>query len=299
MTQLLLLEAARIDVGGAPLCDGLSVVSEANRVGLAGDWSSLFALLAGRGRLVRGRAEIAGARADRAVREGRVGLAVSSVGLPGSMRVLDCLRASARLAGFSAGRAPELGRRALGEFGLEPLAGRRIREMSELERRGLGLAHAVLGGPTAIALEEPLGGLDDASAGVVARWIERAATGRRLLVSGQHAGSAGPERGLFGALDEVLVLGSGRLLAQGSAADALGMAHRYSVVVRSRWSELGAALGARGIPVTLVPLAGGSVRLVLELPRPEALDLVRDAVVELEAPLLELVPLASLPDRAL
>jgi ABC-type multidrug transport system ATPase subunit len=294
---LLLLEAARIDVGGAPLCDGLGAVSEADRVGLVGDWSALFALLSARARLVRGRAEVAGVPAGRAVASGQVGLALSDVALPGATRVLDYLAASARLAGFPSRRAPDASRRALGELGLEALAGRRIRDLGPLERRGLGIVHAVLGHPGAIVLDAPLGGLDVASSGIVAGWVERAATGRRLLVSAKHTGIPGPERGFFDGLGEILVLGPGGLLAQGPPAETLGDSDRYLLVVRRRGTELQAALRAHGIEATLESRDDTCVRLLLELRAPGALDLVRDAVVELEVPLIELTPLASPPDR--
>jgi len=294
---LLLLEGARIDVGGAPLCDGLGAVSEADRVGLVGDWSALFALLATRGRLVRGRAEIAGVPADRAVASGLVGLALSDVPLPGAVCVLDYLEASARLVGFARRLATEASQHALGELGLEALARRRIRDLGQLERRGLALAHAALGKPSAIVLEAPLDHLDEASSGVVAGWVERAAAGRHLLVSARHTGMAGPERGLFEGLGEILVLGPGGLLSQGPPAEAWGDFDRCLVVVRSRAAELREALVARGVEATLEAQGDAGARLWVEIRAPDALDLVRDIVVELEAHLIELTPLASRPDR--
>ena len=294
---LLLVEGARIDVGGAPLCDGLGAVSEADRVGLVGDWSALFALLGARGRLVRGRAEIAGVPAERAVASGQVGLALSDVPLPGAASARDYLEASARLAGFSRRLAVDASRHALGELGLDALAGRRIRDLGQLERRGLALAHAALGNPSALVLEAPLDHLDEASSGVVAGWVERAAAGRRLLVSARHTGMATPERGLFDGLEEILVLRPGGLLSQGPPAETLSGCERYLVVVRSRGAELKEALLARGVEATLEAQDGAGARLWVELRAPGALDLVRDVVVELEAPLIELTPLASRPDR--
>jgi ABC-type multidrug transport system ATPase subunit len=293
---LLSLEGARIDVGGTPLCDGLGAVSQTDRVGLVGDWSALFALLAARGRLVRGRAEIGGVPADRAVASGQVGLALSDVPLPGAASALDYLTASARLAGFSRRVATDAGRHALGELGLEALARRRIRDLGQLERRGLSLAHAALGNPSAIVLEAPLDQLDEASSGVVAGWVERAAAGRGLLVSARRTEVTGPARGFFDGLAEILALGPGGLLWQGPPAELEGDSDRYLLVVRSRATELKEALLARGVEASL-EAQGGAARLWLKLRAPGALDLVRDLVVELEAYPVELTPLASRPDR--
>ncbi|MEB2324914.1 MAG: hypothetical protein OZ921_20540, partial [Sorangiineae bacterium] len=72
---LLLLDAARIDAGGAVLLDGVSCGSSAPELGLVGAWSPLFALLGGQATLASGRAEIGGAPARLAASSGRVGLA--------------------------------------------------------------------------------------------------------------------------------------------------------------------------------------------------------------------------------
>ncbi len=291
---LLLFEDARIDVDGVPLVEQLNLKSSAERIGLVGDWSPLFALLGARAELVRGRAEVLGVPAERAVASGQAGLALAESEWPESNTVEGYLAASARLAGFGRGRASEVGRQALGELGLEPFAGRRIRDLDLLERRGLALAHAVLGSPRIVALEAPLSGLPEPSARVLTGWIERAVRGRALLISAPSLRLPGPERGFFDGLGELLVLGPGGLAWGGAPAEVLTGAQRYSLLVGGESTELVSYLREQGIETSVA-----GTYLLLELRTPEALDVVHDALVDRKIQVRELVPIASLPGREL
>ncbi len=111
----------------------------------------------------------------------------------------------------------------LGTVGLGPAAGRRAGKFSLGMAQRLGIATALLGDPGVLLLDEPANGLDPEGI----RWLRSllrslAAQGRTVLVS-SHLISE-----MAQTAEHLVVIGQGRLLAEGTAADltAAGAAGR-------------------------------------------------------------------------
>ncbi len=125
-------------------------------------------------------------------------------------------------------------------------ADRRVRNYSLGMRQRLGIAHALLGDPSVLILDEPANGLDPAGI----RWM------RDLLRSyADQGGTVLLSSHLLHEIeviaDDIVVIGNGRIVAQGTKAHLLQAA---GTVVRSAApSTLAHALELAGIPSTLGP----------------------------------------------
>ncbi|MFI5953984.1 ATP-binding cassette domain-containing protein [Cryptosporangium sp. NPDC051539] len=130
--------------------------------------------------------------------------------------------------------------------GLGPAARRRAGGYSLGMRQRLGIAAALLGDPPAIMLDEPFNGMDPD--GII--WMRGflrslAAQGRAVLVS-SHLMTE-----LQGTADHVVVVGRGRVLADGSVAGLIATASGDRVRVRTSAPEpAAAALTAAGAQVS-------------------------------------------------
>jgi ABC-2 type transport system ATP-binding protein len=133
----------------------------------------------------------------------------------------------------------------------EKEADRRVRNYSLGMRQRLGIAHALMGDPTVLILDEPANGLDPAGI----RWM------RDLLRSyADQGGTVLLSSHLLHEIeviaDDIVVIGNGAIVAQGTKNDLLAAA---GTVVRSAApSTLAHALELAGIASTLGP--DGAVR---------------------------------------
>ncbi len=141
----------------------------------------------------------------------------------------------------------------LGLVGLHDVAGKKPSTFSLGMGQRLGLAAALLGDPHTLILDEPANGLDPQGI----HWLREllkalAAEGRSVFVS-SHLLS---EMALMA--DELVVIGRGRMIANGPVEDFTKLSVRNHVLVRTpQASELASLIGAK--------LAGvGSVQLVAE-----------------------------------
>jgi ABC-2 type transport system ATP-binding protein len=129
--------------------------------------------------------------------------------------------------------------------GLTDVAGRRSGGFSLGMGQRLGIATALLGDPGTLLLDEPVNGLDPEGV----RWIRRllrslADEGRSVLIS-SHLMS---EMALTA--DRLIVVGRGRLIAEGSVSDIVGRSSTGHVRVECAEPErLRALLVGRGAPV--------------------------------------------------
>jgi ABC-2 type transport system ATP-binding protein len=125
-------------------------------------------------------------------------------------------------------------------------ADRRVRNYSLGMRQRLGIAHALLGDPSVLILDEPANGLDPAGI----RWM------RDLLRSyADQGGTVLLSSHLLHEIeviaDDIVVIGNGRIVAQGTKADLLQAA---GTVVRSAApTTLAHALELSGISSTVGP----------------------------------------------
>ena len=136
-------------------------------------------------------------------------------------------------------------------------AKRRLRNYSLGMKQRLGIAHALLGDPSVLILDEPANGLDPAGIrwmrGLLKGYAERGGT---VLLSSHLLN----EVELIA--DEMILIGNGRIVAQGNKASLLAGAGAVSTLVTSLDNErLAKALAAEGVTVAS---AGDGLRVESE-----------------------------------
>ncbi|WP_152189401.1 ABC transporter ATP-binding protein [Georgenia satyanarayanai] len=161
-----------------------------------------------------GRATILGAPFRELTNPGRrVGVLLDASAQHAGRTGREVLHLSARLMGLRPGRVDEV----LATVGLTAAeAGARTRTYSLGMRQRLGLAHALLGEPEVLILDEPVNGLDPAGI----RWMRAllrdfADEGGTVLLSSHLL------REVEAVADDLVIIGRGRILAQGSAEELL------------------------------------------------------------------------------
>jgi ABC-2 type transport system ATP-binding protein len=151
----------------------------------------------------------------------------------------ETLRVAARTMGLPVSRVDEM----LDRVGLAPTeAGRRVRNYSLGMRQRLGIATALLGDPEVLILDEPANGLDPAGI----RWMRDllrgfADEGGTVLLSSHLLHE------IEVIADDLVVIGQGRIVADGTKADLLSAAG--TIVRCSAVAELARALGESGVSV--------------------------------------------------
>jgi ABC-2 type transport system ATP-binding protein len=167
----------------------------------------------------------------------RVGILLDASAQHAGRRGREALAVSAQMMGVDARRVDAL----LDLVGLDRGAGRkRVRQYSLGMRQRLGIAHALLGEPEVLILDEPANGLDPPGM----RWMREvlrdfADRGGTVLLSSHllHEVDA--------VADQLVIIGGGRIAAQGSRAELLSGA---GTLVRARdEAALLAALDAAGL----------------------------------------------------
>jgi ABC-type sulfate/molybdate transport systems ATPase subunit len=145
-----------------------------------------------------------------------------------------------------------------------------------MQLRLVALAHALLGSPRTLALEEPFLGLTTQDSNVVLEAIEVARGNCQLIVAVSHADPGSVERLLIDRCAEVLVLRNGALTLQGPPTRLGDGAGLFAVTLAGDAGHLREALASAGVLVRsfspLSPEAAGAFsgqsvgRLVVELP---------------------------------
>jgi len=137
----------------------------------------------------------------------------------------------------------------LDTVGLTQVAGKRAGTFSLGMSQRLGIAGALLGDPEVLLFDEPVNGLDPEGILWIRQFLQRlAAEGRTVFVS-SHLLS---EMALTAS--ELVVIGRGRLIAQGPTTEFVDGAAGAVVQVRSpRLAELAELLRGQGLTVTEVP----------------------------------------------
>ena len=290
MTALLELDGARIDQGGVPLIEGLTLTISGPSAGLVGDVGGVFALIGGGAHLAAGRAQVLGHPAEGAVAAGALGVCRAELELPPSWELGRYLTEGARLGGLGRRSAADRVRAVLSELELSHLSTRRLSTLTLAEQRAAGLALALLDAPPTLAIEAPTRGLDDRGVELICRAIERARAGRQLLLSTQALPHTGAEHALWSSLGEVIVLEAGAIVERGPLAARGPPGDRYLISVTRHGAELGAKLESDGFRVTF---ADGSARLVVSRPEAGDTDAIVEAALAVEAPIVELIPLSA------
>ncbi|HWI21033.1 MAG TPA: ABC transporter ATP-binding protein [Baekduia sp.] len=172
----------------------------------------------------------------------RVGILLDASAQHAGRRGREALAVSAQMIGVPEKRVDEL----LDMVGLDRSAGRkRIRQYSLGMRQRLGLAHALLGDPDVLILDEPANGLDPEGI----RWMREllrdfADRGGTVLLS-SHLLSE-----VEAVADRFVIIGSGKIVAQGTHAELLPQTGtRVSAVDNDALAEALAAASLAGQPV--------------------------------------------------
>jgi ABC-2 type transport system ATP-binding protein len=205
--------------GARTVVDGISLqVRAGETVALLGPngagKTTTVEILEGYRRPDAGRARVLGAEpwgASRAHRA-RVGLMLQDGGFDIRARPRETLR---QYAAFHAEpRDPE---RLLERLALTDVAGTPYRRLSGGERQRLGLAVALVGGPSVLLLDEPTAGMDPEGRAVTRELIEaERAAGAAILLTGHDL--ADIER----LADRVAIIVAGRLIASGTTSEVRG-----------------------------------------------------------------------------
>jgi ABC-2 type transport system ATP-binding protein len=172
----------------------------------------------------------------------RVGMLLDASAQHPGRRGRETLALSARLMGVPEPRADEL----LDLVGLDRSAARkRVRQYSLGMRQRLGLAHALLGDPEVLILDEPANGLDPEGM----RWMRSllrdfADRGGTVLLSSHLLAE------VEAVADQLVIIGGGRIAAAGSREELL--AGTGTLVRASDEEALAAAMEAAGLSAGVV-----------------------------------------------
>jgi ABC-2 type transport system ATP-binding protein len=162
----------------------------------------------------------------------------------------EVLILSAKVMGLPVSRVDEM----LALVSLSPAESRRrVRNYSLGMRQRLGLAHALLGDPSVLILDEPANGLDPAGIrwmrGLLADYADRGGT---VLLSSHLLHEVEQ------IADDMVLIGQGRILASGDKRSLLGARVVSTLVSSLDVPGLAAALGEAGIEVAA---AGDGLRV--------------------------------------
>jgi ABC-2 type transport system ATP-binding protein len=176
----------------------------------------------------------------------RVGILLDASAQHGGRRGREALAVSAQTIGVDAARVDAL----LELVGLDRAAARkRVRQYSLGMRQRLGLAHALLGDPEVLILDEPANGLDPEGM----RWMREllrdfADRGGTVLLSSHMLYE------VEAVADRLVIIGDGRIVAQGTRAELLPGAG--TLVLARDEDALLAGLDAAQLPSTPAPDGG-------------------------------------------
>ncbi|MEJ2205202.1 MAG: ABC transporter ATP-binding protein [Gemmatimonadota bacterium] len=166
-----------------------------------------------------GRFRVAGLPSDRPQQiRRRIGVLPESLGFPGNMTGTEFVTYYGRLYGLSAGQARAKAQAMIQAVGLKQRGRSLIKSYSRGMRQRLGIARALINDPAVVFLDEPTLGLDPKGQqelqGLV-RWIARERNAGVILCSHQLSE-------VETVCDEVVILSTGRVVAQGSVAEVIG-----------------------------------------------------------------------------
>jgi ABC-2 type transport system ATP-binding protein len=170
----------------------------------------------------------------------RVGILLDAAAQHAGRRGREALAVSALTMGVDERRVDGL----LERVGLDRDAARkRVRQYSLGMRQRLGLAHALLGDPEVLILDEPANGLDPEGMRWMREVLRDFADGGGTVLLSSHL-----LREVEAVADRMVIIGGGRIVAQGSRAELLAGAG--TLVCATDEAALVAALDAAGLPVS-------------------------------------------------
>ncbi len=278
---VLVADNVRIDSGGAPVVEQLTVKTAGANVVVLGAPGVLFQSCAGLLDVTSGTLRIAGRSPRDGVRAGAIASAPSDGAFPARWTVQQLAHESARLAGHSKRETKHLAMAAIRALQLDALGRTRLGVAEPAVRRAAVLAAALATGAETIIVSDFTKGLPDGAARSLARLFVAACAKRRwILFAGQLSLSS--PLGLHA--DEALLFAGARLVSAGPPAEIATRDRTYSLrtsgdaaTFATQLRELGVVVegaDAHALTVTLpealstlelVTMARASKVVVLEL----------------------------------
>ena len=228
MEPIVSVRGARRTFGGVVALDGVDLeVGEGELVGLLGPngagKTTLLSLITGLRRPDSGTVRIFGADPRIPASRLRLGTTPQQTGLPPTLKVGEVVD-------FVAGHYPDPMSReeALGRFDLTDLVGRQTGGLSGGQQRRLAVALSLVGRPRLVLLDEPTTGLDVESRRALWQALrDYHADGATILLTSHYLEE------VEALADRVVVIGGGRVLADGALADVLSQVRVRRVSLRT------------------------------------------------------------------
>ena len=247
MTEALLqTNDARVDVGGAPQIDGLTLASTGTRVVVLGAATALYDAASGTRRPARGTVLVRGEPADAALRATRLAGASLDPALPPTWTPREYARWSARLAGRDDTLAKRLADDAIERLEMRAIADAPLAKAASHARRAAVLAGALATAAPVIVFADPTEGLPDAVARSFGRIVVAALAGRDWLAFASRMALGSP---IALEADEALVLSGSEVAAQGAPGELAASERTFSLKVTGDVQSLADAVEARGASV--------------------------------------------------
>lgn len=284
-SPLLAAEKLTKRYGGVVALDDVSFTISDGITGILGEngagKSTAIKIFLGLVRQTSGTATVLGESAfeNLAVR-GRVGYMPEHDCLPSQVSAADFLTHMAEVSGLPPAMARTRAADTLRHTGLFEERYRAIGGYSTGMKQRVKLGQALVHDPAFVFLDEPTAGLDPLGREEMLALIRK--THREFGISvllSSHL-MADVER----TCDRIIVLQGGRLVQSGEVEQFTRETETVFIEVDARREELVAALERRGVPVTL---EGGGLTVAGD---ESVYDLVRDALVETQAPLRRMAP---------
>jgi ABC-2 type transport system ATP-binding protein len=271
--------------GGVTALDGLTLELEPGIIGLVGangaGKSTLLRILLGLLDATSGGATVLGhdVRTDGTVLRRFVGYMPESDCLPPDVTATDFVGQMGRLSGLPKAAARERTAEVLRHVGLYEERYRPIGGYSTGMKQRVKLAQALVHDPRLLLLDEPTNGLDPAGRDEMLGLVRRTGTefGIAVIVASHLLGEI--ER----VCDHLVAIDAGKLIRAAPLRSFMERTGTLAVEVEEGSDRLAAALGAAGLEATV----DGRVVLV-DLHDDRPWDVVRDAVAELDLPLVRI-----------
>jgi ABC-type multidrug transport system ATPase subunit len=243
---LLQTNDARVDVGGAPQVDGLTLQTTGARIVVLGAAQALFDAASGARKPSRGTVLVHGEPADAALRAARVAGAPLDPAMPPKWTPRTYARWSARLAGHDDTQAARLAGEAMERLEMRAIADTPLGKAALHTKRATVVAGALATGAAVIVLADPTAGTPDAFARTFGRILVAALAGRGWIVFAPTMALGAP---LALEADEAILLEGSQIAAQGAPGEIAARERTYSLKVAGEVEALAVAAEARGAKV--------------------------------------------------